>query len=53
MFMYTIIRKYALKNAFEHGKAILKAIMPKVIGELPEARKDINGLINKINEARN
>jgi len=48
--MYTVIRKHALKNALDHGKAILKAVMPKVIGEMPGAKKDIKSLIKKINE---
>ncbi|MFA5405842.1 MAG: glutamate--tRNA ligase [Candidatus Nanoarchaeia archaeon] len=48
--MNETIRKYALKNAHEHGKAILGAVMPKVIGELPESKKDIKGLIKRINE---
>jgi len=48
--MYTVIRKHALKNALDHGKAILKAVMPKVIGELPEAKKDIKSLVKQINE---
>ena len=51
--MYTIIRKHSLKNAYVHGKAVLKAVMPKVIGELPEAKKDINGLVKKINNVIN
>ncbi|MBD3312787.1 glutamate--tRNA ligase [archaeon] len=48
--MYTVIRKHALKNALDHGKAILKAVMPKVIGEVPEAKDDIKGLVKKIKE---
>jgi len=48
--MYTVIRKHALKNAYVHGKAQAKAIVPKVIGELPETRKDIKGLMKKISE---
>lgn len=51
--MYTVIRKHALKNAYVHGKADLKAVMPKVIGELPDAKKDIKGLVAKINEVLN
>ncbi len=48
--MFTVIRKHVLKNALVHGEARLKAVLPKVIGELPESRNDIKGLVKKINK---
>ncbi len=48
--MKEAIYKYVLKNAYEHGKAIVKAIIPKVIGEIPEAKNDIKNLIKEIEE---
>jgi glutamyl-tRNA synthetase len=44
-----IIRKYALINALEYGgKASVKAIMGKVMGESPELRKDPNRTLELI-----
>ncbi len=43
-----IIRKHALRNALLHGKAIVNAVIPKVIGEVPESKNNIKELINKI-----
>jgi glutamyl-tRNA synthetase len=41
-----VARKYALINAVTHkGKADLKAVLAKVFGEVPEARKDIKNVI--------
>ncbi|MBI5224675.1 glutamate--tRNA ligase [Candidatus Micrarchaeota archaeon] len=36
-----IIRKHALKNAFEYGKAQPSGIVGKVIAEYPDAKKDM------------
>ncbi len=37
-------RKWALKNRKDHGSAQAAALMGKVIGEVPEAKKDVVGL---------
>lgn len=45
------IRKHALKNAFMHdGKADQGSVISKVIGEFPEARKQIKSLIPSIKD---
>ncbi len=38
----TVIRKHALKNAFDYGKADVRSVMGKVIGEYPDSKKDMN-----------
>lgn len=46
-----IIRKHALKNAFDYGKANAGAVAGKVIAEYPDVKKDMKStmaLINKI-----
>ncbi len=43
-----LITKFALKNCFDYGKADAKAIVGKVIGEMPDAKKDFQGLMKKI-----
>lgn len=43
-------RKWALKNAFDHGKAQANALVGKVIGEFPEAKKDIQALKKMLDE---
>ena len=49
--MKNSILKHALKNALTHdGKAIAKAIIPKMIGENPSLKKDIKTLMKNINE---
>jgi glutamyl-tRNA synthetase len=37
----SVARKWALKNAFDYGKADIGAVIGKVIAELPEAKKDM------------
>lgn len=37
-------RKWALKNRKDHGSAQAAALMGKVIGEVPDAKKDVAGL---------
>ncbi len=49
--MDEIVWKYALKNAYEHGKAEVGPIVNKVIGEEPERKKEIKRLIEEIREA--
>ncbi|HII53668.1 glutamate--tRNA ligase [Candidatus Micrarchaeota archaeon CG08_land_8_20_14_0_20_49_17] len=51
-----LIKKYALKNAFDFGKANEKAVAGRVLGESAEARKDIAatmklvaGIVKEIN----
>lgn len=39
-----IARKWALKNAADHGNAIPDALLGKVIGEAPETKKDVPAL---------
>jgi glutamyl-tRNA synthetase len=49
--MNELILKWTLKNAVEHeGKAQAKAVIPKVIGENPELKKDIKSLMKEISE---
>ncbi len=46
--------KYALLNAVKHeGKPSLKAVVAKVVGEIPEIRKHIREIINVIREVIN
>ncbi|MEM4166668.1 MAG: glutamate--tRNA ligase [Candidatus Pacearchaeota archaeon] len=51
-----IIRKHALKNAFDYGKANTANVVGKVVAEFPEAKKDmkktmklISDVINEVN----
>jgi len=37
-----IIRKHAFKNAHDHGKAQEKAVVGRVLAEMPEAKKKMN-----------
>ncbi len=46
-----IVRKYALKNCHEYGKADANAIVGKVIAEAPIARKDMQGTMALIRKA--
>ncbi len=43
-----IIRKHAIKNAHDYGRADGKAIVGKVIAEAPDAKKDMKGLMESI-----
>ncbi len=47
----TIIRKHALKNASDFGKASPGAVAGKVIAEYPDAKKDMKGVMKSIAEA--
>jgi len=38
---HALARKFALKNAFDYGKADAKAILGKVLGGCPDAKKDM------------
>jgi glutamyl-tRNA synthetase len=48
--LQSIIRKHVLKNAFDYGKANAGSIVGKVIGEFPDAKKDMKGTMQQINE---
>ena len=45
---YEVIRKNAIQNRLRHGKADSKAILGKVISEMPEAKNNIKPLIKEI-----
>ncbi|VVC01708.1 Glutamate--tRNA ligase [uncultured archaeon] len=45
-----VIRKHTLKNAHDYKLAIPAKIIGKVIGEVPDARKDMAGTMKLINE---
>lgn len=45
-----IIRKHTLKNAFDFGKASPGSVVGKVIAEFPDAKSDMKGTMQKINE---
>ncbi|MHA1302495.1 MAG: glutamate--tRNA ligase [Candidatus Heimdallarchaeaceae archaeon] len=48
--MDKLIRKITLKNAIDfNGKAQAKSVIPKIIGEKPEVKKDIRNVIAKVN----
>ncbi|MEK6982432.1 MAG: glutamate--tRNA ligase [Candidatus Micrarchaeota archaeon] len=44
-----IIRKHALKNAHDFGKASAGSVVGKVIGEVPDCKTDMKGTMQKIN----
>ena len=44
------IRKHALKNAFDYGKANPGAVVGKVIAEFPDATADMKATMKKIND---
>ncbi|HLC69236.1 MAG TPA: glutamate--tRNA ligase [Candidatus Bilamarchaeaceae archaeon] len=48
-----IIRKHALKNALDFGKATANAVVGKVIAEFPDAKKDMKTTMAKVNEVVN
>jgi len=43
-----IIRKCAIQNRLQYGKASEKAVMGRVLSEIPEAKKDIEKLMREI-----
>ena len=44
----TLIRKNALKNAIEHnGKALVKPVISRVLGEKPELKVKIKAIIER------
>ncbi len=45
-----VIRKYALKNAYDYGKASPGAVAGKVVAEFPEAKSKIKEIMQKINK---
>ena len=44
-------RKHALKNAFDYGSASAKFVVGKVLGEAPEAKKDMEAAMTAVNQA--
>ena len=46
----SLIWKHALKNAYEHGKAMVKPVLNKVLGENPELRANIGEVARRIKE---
>jgi len=48
-----IIRKHALKNAMDYGKANAGSVVGKVIAESPDAKKDMKATMQKINSIIN
>jgi glutamyl-tRNA synthetase len=51
-----VIRKWALKNAHDYGKADMGSVVGKVIAEMPDAKKDmksamkhIKGIVEEVN----
>ncbi|MFH0922614.1 MAG: glutamate--tRNA ligase, partial [Candidatus Micrarchaeota archaeon] len=51
MELKTIARKFALKNAFDYGKAEVKSVVGKVIAEFPDAKKDMKTAMVEISAA--
>jgi len=51
MDLKTVARKFALKNAFDYGKAEAKSVVGKVIAEFPEAKKDMKSALAEIANA--
>lgn len=43
-----VVRKFALKNALDYGSADAKAVVGKVVAEVPEARKDMKATVAMI-----
>ncbi len=48
MNLQEIIRKHAMSNRVQYGKANGKAVLGKVLAEFPEAKKDMKGLIAEV-----
>ncbi len=48
--MDVVIFKYALKNAYDHGKAAIGPVINKVLGEEPERKKDMKKLALEVKE---
>lgn len=45
-----VIRKHALRNALDHGRADPKAVVGRVIAEFPDAKKDMKSTMKLIAE---
>jgi len=45
-----VIRKHALKNAFDYGKAQAGAVVAKTVAEAPEAKKDMKATMKLVAE---
>ena len=49
--VFDIARKFALKNAFDYGKADAKAVVGKVLAEMPDAKNDMKATMAEITRA--
>ena len=45
-----VVRKHAVKNALEHGKATVGSVAGKVIAEMPSTKNDLKAAMALINE---
>lgn len=45
-----VARKWALENAHKHGSAKVGSVVSKVVGELPDAKSELNVLMPKIKQ---
>jgi len=45
-----LIRKYALKNAFDYGKANPGSVVGKIVAEYPDAKKDMKKTMQLVND---
>ena len=50
MSLHLIIQKHVLKNAFDYGKANPGSVVGKVIGEFPDAKKDMKATMQEISK---
>jgi len=48
--MREVIYKHALKNALDYGRADSRAVLGKVLAELPEMRKKVNEILPAVEE---
>ncbi len=48
--MREVIYKHALKNALDYGRADSRAVLGKVLAELPELRKKVNEILPAVEE---
>ncbi|MBU2634433.1 MAG: glutamate--tRNA ligase [Nanoarchaeota archaeon] len=51
--MEDVIKKYALKNSVDYGKANPKFVMGKILSENPKLKKDIQNLLKKVEKVVN
>jgi len=51
--MNSLILKHVLKNSLEHGKAQVKSVVSKVLGEDPKLRKNVKKVVEEISTTIN